>query len=168
MDPSRKVRYTCTTSVAKKVKADDDITDVNVTVDHDLTNQDEASIILKEAMKKLRGIEVKRTKIKYSRIIPPYAVNRLWKELNYQDLHQPVEPPQPEVIDLTPTKRLVFLFYFILFKKELFLKMCLVSILTFSQITKVIRLVFSLLGLAPSIGARRATKVAPLLQYFSQ
>ena len=48
MDPTRKVRYTCTTSVAKKVKADDDITDVNVTVDHDVTNQDEASTILKE------------------------------------------------------------------------------------------------------------------------
>ena len=48
MDPTRKVRYTCTTSVAKKVKADDDITDVNVTVDHDITNQDEANTILKE------------------------------------------------------------------------------------------------------------------------
>ena len=110
MDPSRKVRYTCTTSVAKKVKADDDITDVNVTVDHDLKNQDEASIILKEAMKQLRSIEVKRTKIKYSQIIPPYAVNRLWKELNYQDLHKPEEAPQPEVIDLTPTKRYIAFF----------------------------------------------------------
>ena len=34
--------------MAKKVKADDDITDVNVTVDHDVTNQDETSTILKE------------------------------------------------------------------------------------------------------------------------
>merc|ERR1719225_2070773 len=56
-------------------------------------------------MKQLRSIEVKRTKMKYSQIIPPYAVNRLWKELNYQDLHKPEDAPQPEVIDLTPTKR---------------------------------------------------------------
>ena len=111
MDPSRKVRYTCTTSVAKKVKADDDITDVNVTVDHDVTNQDEANSILKDAMKKLRSIEVKRTKIKRSKIIPPYAVNSLWREMNYQDLHQPDTPDlQAELVDLTdsdltPSKR---------------------------------------------------------------
>ena len=62
-------------------------------------------------MKTLRGIEVKRTKIKRSKIIPPYAVNSLWKELNYQDLHH--EPDQPklqaELVDLTddmtPSKR---------------------------------------------------------------
>ena len=51
MDPSRKVLYTCTTSVAKKVKADDDITDVNVTVDHGVTSHEEANSILKDAMK---------------------------------------------------------------------------------------------------------------------
>ena len=42
--------------MAKKVKADDDITDVNVTVDHDITNQDEANTILKEVNNKIIGL----------------------------------------------------------------------------------------------------------------
>ena len=111
LDPSRKVLYTCTTSVAKKVKADDDITDVNVTVDHGVTSHEEANSILKDAMKTLRSIEVKRTKIKRSKIIPPYAVNSLWKQMSYQDLHQPDTPEiRTELVDLTdstltPSKR---------------------------------------------------------------
>ena len=103
LDPTRKVRYYCKTSLKAKEDAKKaDLNDVNLTIDHSEISDAEAENSLKNIMKKLRQLESKKEAKKKQKVVfPPYFVNSLWKELNYSDLHR----VDPENIGLSPAKK---------------------------------------------------------------
>ena len=99
-DPARKVRYFCKTRLVKKVKREA-VSDVNVTINHEEMRPKEVEETLKDTMKKLRSLEVKKMP-KNLKIIPPYMVSKVIKDFNLNDIYRKDEI---EKHDVTPSKR---------------------------------------------------------------